>query len=211
MAKIDAQRSSPELEVKPRRFRQEDIEQSVISRFEEQTIRYAQKNAVVSKNFRWTYSDLNSQANRIARTLASLELSENCRVALLFEHDAPMIAAMFATLKACRAYVPLDLFFPKDRLAYMLRDSRAKVIVTNGRNLELARSIAAPGIRILNVDELECSLPASNLNLNISPNSLAYVLYTSGSTGNPKGVMQTHRNVLHHIRVWTNVLLPWST
>jgi amino acid adenylation domain-containing protein len=133
---------------------------------------------------------------------ADLRTSE--RIALLFEHDAPMVAGLLGVLKAGKVYVPLDPQYPIARLRYMLADSGSKVIVTNGENLSLAHQLASDKIAIINIEELETKPTAAQVS--ISPNTVAYILYTSGSTGRPKGVIQTHRNVLHFIRIYTNNL-----
>src|SRR5712692_9160193 len=103
-----------------------------------------------------------------------------------------MIAAMLGALKAGKTYVPLDPNYPEERLAYIIEHSQASVLLTNNANMALARR--------LNSGDRQFDLPV------VSGDRLAYILYTSGSTGQPKGVMQNHRNVLHFIRVYTNNL-----
>ena len=88
----------------------------------------------------------------------------------------------------------------------MLEDSQANLIIADDKNLPLAREWAQNGRQVLNIDELDASAPRENLGLTISPDTFAYVVYTSGSTGQPKGVIQNHRNVLHQIMTYTNAL-----
>jgi non-ribosomal peptide synthetase component F len=112
---------------------------------------------------------------------------------------------MLGVLKAGKFYVPLDPFYPRARIEYMLEDSQASVLVTNDGNLALARELANRiRCELLNVDELDATCSVAEPDVGISPDSLAWILYTSGSTGQPKGVMQTHRNVLHDIMNYTN-------
>jgi amino acid adenylation domain-containing protein len=186
-------------------FQQEEIEQSIASRFESQVDRYSDKTAIKTKTHQWSYGKLNHKANQIAATIVKLSSGREQRVGLLFEHDGPMIAAILGTLKSGATYIPLETFHPADRISYMLQDSQATAIVTDSGSMPLARSLSSGKLPLINVDEIDGSntlAPASP----ISPDTLAYILYTSGSTGTPKGVMQNHRNVLRHIRNYTNSL-----
>ncbi len=86
----------------------------------------------------------------------------------------------------------------------MAADCEPTLVVTNGQNLRLARELVKNDQELINVDELDPSLPAENPRSCISPDALAWILYTSGSTGRPKGVIQNHRNTLNEIRTHTN-------
>jgi len=186
------------------RFEQSEIEQPIAKRFEAQVRKYPARIAVKTTNHEWTYAELNAKANQIAHSILELCGDDEARIALLFAHDAPMIAGMLGVLKAGKTYVPLDPSYPVERLANLLQDSQAVALVTTEKNLEVGRQLT--GVHVLNVDTLDSSVTSSDLNLTIDPRQLAYILYTSGSTGRPKGVMQSHRNVLHFIRAYTNNL-----
>jgi amino acid adenylation domain-containing protein len=162
--------------------------------------------AVRTKNDEWTYDALNRTANRAAKRVLALCESGEDRIGLLFEHGAQMIAAIFAVLKAGKTYVPLDPSLPAKRISYMLEDSQVTTILTNNTNLAQAKLLCKNTMQIFNIDDIDSSTFADNVNLTISPDAVAYILYTSGSTGYPKGVMQIHRNVLHHIRNYVNGL-----
>jgi amino acid adenylation domain-containing protein len=185
-------------------FAKNEIEQSIGARFESQTSKHPHRVAVKSSRYEWSYEELNRRANCIARAILAARGDGEERIALLFEHDAPMIAGMLGALKTGKTYVPLDPSYPRERLAFMLKDSQAGTLLTNDQNLELGRQLPGNSVQLINIDHLTatepCDTPA------VSPERLAYILYTSGSTGNPKGVLQNHRNVLHHIRVYTNNL-----
>jgi amino acid adenylation domain-containing protein len=210
-AKTD-QDSSPSIEsrlVRPNNpfteFNQEEMEQSIAERFTRQAAMYPGRIAVKSKNHEWTYQDLDRAVDSVAQLILRSRGAGEERIALLFEHDAPMIAGMLGALQAGKTYVPLDPHHPAERLRQIVEHSEATALLTNSKNLALARELAIDGVQLINIDVVDASaariaLPA------IEPDRLAYILYTSGSTGQPKGVMQNHRNVLHYIRVYTNNL-----
>ena len=187
-------------------FRKEDIEQSIPGRFEQQVKQFPDHIAVRTRHHQWTYSELNQTANQIARRILRLCDRGDERIALLLDHNAAMIAGIFGVLKAGKSYVPLDAAHPKARLSYILEDSQAGAILTNTGNLAFAKTLSNGTVELIDMDEIVAGTPTSNPNLPISPETLAYILYTSGSTGQPKGVMQNHCNVLHHIRNYTNRL-----
>jgi amino acid adenylation domain-containing protein len=183
----------------------QDIEQSITDRFAAQVARYPEHVAVKTRNHVWSYAELNATVNRIAGAIVGSRGPSEERVALLFEHDAPMVAGMLASLQAGKTYVPLDPHHPVERLAQIVEHSESTALLTNNQNFSLARQLVKPGLQLINVDAL--SEKASTVEFpKVEADRLAYILYTSGSTGQPKGVMQNHRNVLHYIRVYTNNL-----
>jgi len=185
-------------------FRGEDVEQSVSSRFEKQVQKYGQRLAVKRDEHELSYHQLNQLANQIGHSIiAKCAKQAPQAVGILLDNDESMIAAILGVLKTGRAYVPLDPSFPQERLAYYLSDSRANLIVTNDLYRPLAIELALFGHQILNIDhidQLERSLPTTNLDIRVTPEACAYIYYTSGSTGRPKSVYNNHRNLLHHIR-----------
>ena len=113
---------------------------------------------------------------------------------------------MLGALKAGKTYIPLDPHYPAQRLAYMLEDSQASLIVTSDTQAGLAQKLAGNRLHLINIDRLDAGVPDINPRHLFTPDTLAYILYTSGSTGQPKGVMQNHHNVLHFIKAYTNNL-----
>ncbi len=181
------------------------LERSVGARFEEQARRHASRIAVRGRRHAWTYGELDRRANRLAHALVARGAAGG-RVALLLGHDAPMMAGILGVLKAGCAYVPLDPFYPRERLVAVVADAQASTLVTESRHAPLAGELAPGGVEILDVDDPGPAARDDDPGVVVSPDALAYLLYTSGSTGRPKGVMQTHRNLLHHIRVYTDNL-----
>ncbi|MGH8720286.1 MAG: non-ribosomal peptide synthetase, partial [Burkholderiales bacterium] len=206
LTKAEANATSRSNEVRPTQafseFGADAIEQSLPQRFEQQARNRANRLAIKTRTHEWSYEELNRVANRAAHALLRSRGSGAERVALLLDHDAPMIAAVLGVLKTGKSYVPLDPTYPRERLAYMLADAQSEVLLTNSANLALAKSLNH--VQLFNIDALDS--PVSNVDVPVSPDAIAYTLYTSGSTGQPKGVMQTHRNVLHFIRAYTNNL-----
>src|SRR3989337_270563 len=114
-------------------FKKEEIEQSIPDRFEQQVAKYPNRIAVKTRNHTLTYDALNKGANRVARAILAQRGDGNEPIALLLENDASMIAGILGVLKAGKIYVPLDPSLPSARLAYILEDSQAALVLTNTR------------------------------------------------------------------------------
>ena len=185
------------------RFERTEIEQSVCERFEKQVGKYPDRMAVKSKNCRLTYDELNRAANRVARAILAVCGEREEQIALLFEHGAGAVIGMMGVLKAGKCYVAVDPSYPRARIQYILEDSQPSVIVTNSRNRALAGELAGAAA-IINIDELDAGVSDADLKLHISPGSRYAIYYTSGTTGQPKGVIYAHRNALHHAMNQTN-------
>lgn len=159
--------------------------------------------AVVSAEGQLTYHELNARANRLAHTLRELGVGEESLVGLCVERSLALVVGLLAILKAGGAYVPLDPTYPTERLAFMLEDAQAAVLLTQQH---LIAQLPAGAARIICLDADPVPLAeqaAENLSLPGRPEQLAYVIYTSGSTGRPKGVQIPHRAL-------TNVLTAMS-
>ena len=197
---------APLLLREPDGFAEADTAQSIAARFASVAARHPERTAIRGAGGSWTYAELDRAANRIANALLALPRTEPGHTALLFPPDAPMLAGLLGTLKAGRAYIPLDPAHPQRRLADILRGSRADTLLVDAALLDLARAIAPEGCRILCPDEIQEDAPAHDPRREIAADAAAYILYTSGSTGAPKGVVQSQRNVLRHIRNYTRSL-----
>ena len=187
-------------------FRKEEIEQSVPARFEEQVRRYPGRLAVRTARHELTYDALNRAANRVARAILERRGQGAEPIALLLEHDAPLIAAILGVMKAGKFYVPMDPSYPEARNRFILEDSGAGVVLTDDRNLPIAAALAGRKTPVLDVGAIASTpgVPADDPGLAIASSANAYVIYTSGSTGRPKGVLQLHRNLLHNMMKYTN-------
>ena len=183
-------------------FPADAVERSLTESFEEQARRFPWRLAVRTRRYALTYAELDALANRIAHAILRERGEGEEAIALLFDHDALVVAAILGTLKAGKFYLPLDPSYPRARLDYTLRDSEAGLILTDARNLARALELAGDGAPVVNVEVL--AGPAVTPVPRSGPGGLAFLLYTSGSTGQPKGITQSHRNVLHEVMHYTN-------
>jgi amino acid adenylation domain-containing protein len=142
-----------------------------------------------------TYADLNAQANRLAHRLRRLGAGPESRVAVCLERSPDLVTALLGVLKSGAAYVPLDPGYPADRLAWVLADSRAAVLLTQS---SLLGALPVHEARALALDEVDLAgESAADPAPWAEPDSPAYVIYTSGSTGRPKGVVVRQRSVVN--------------
>ncbi len=164
--------------------------------FEAQVERTPNNIAVVCEGECLTYAQLNERANKLAHHLRRLGVGPDVLVGLCMERSLNLVVAILGILKAGGAYLPLDLAYPKERLAFMLADSQAPVLLTEQLLLDRLPQHQAQVI-CLDADwERIAQESAANLSNETRVENLAYVIYTSGSTGRPKGVLVNHANVV---------------
>ncbi len=169
-------------------------EASLQTLFEAQVERTPQATALIDGPQQRTYAELNARANRIAHRLTALGVGSGVPVALALDRSALLIEAILGIVKAGGVYVPLDLDAPVERLAFMLNDTGAKVVL--GRRPWLDR-LGETEATVIGLDENDPNdrEPETNPPVTASGGSTAYVMYTSGSTGRPKGIEIPHRSV----------------
>jgi amino acid adenylation domain-containing protein len=172
--------------------------------FEAQAARTPDALAVASQGVWLTYRELEQRANQLARHLRTLGVGPEVRVGVCLDRSADLVVGLLAVLKAGGAYVPLDPEYPEQRLAFILEDSAASLVLTQERWLGVLpkiTEIAGRRVLVLDRDEVPAS-PCRPLERWCSAGSLAYLIYTSGSTGRPKAVAIVHRSVVSLLR-WT--------
>jgi amino acid adenylation domain-containing protein len=141
-----------------------------------------------------TYSQLNSTANNLAQLLIELGVGPESTVGIILERSIDTVVSIVAILKAGGAYVPLDSLYPEERIIYMLEDANCKALVTLTSQKPNIPHLKIPTIFLDDISP--CISGISNPITEVKQDNLAYIMYTSGSTGNPKGVLITHANVL---------------
>ncbi|MHA7839399.1 MAG: MupA/Atu3671 family FMN-dependent luciferase-like monooxygenase, partial [bacterium] len=174
-----------------------DRSQTIHALFEAQAARTPERTAVVFEGDRASYAELDRRANQLAHHLVGLGIGPDALVGLYVERSVDMLVSMLGVLKAGGAYVPLDPAYPADRIEYMIQDSGATVVVTQGKLLDRIPASDAVLVAVdRDADEIGQRSPQPP-SIPMDPSHLAYVIYTSGSTGKPKGVMVEHRNVVN--------------
>jgi amino acid adenylation domain-containing protein len=159
--------------------------------------------AAVHGDRRWTYRELNARANRLGRALMARNLPREAVVTVVMERNLDWMASVLAIWKAGLTYLPLEPHFPPGRMATAIsRAESALVLTERGSTTTLDQAVdTLPAVRRLFVDEVYAEGHADgNLGVAVDPDQLAYVLFTSGSTGEPKGAMCEHAGMLNHIQ-----------
>src|SRR5262249_42325742 len=142
-----------------------------------------------------TYRELNETANRLAHCLITRGVAAGDRVAILMSHDAPAIAAVLGALKAGAIVMACDPGDPPSRLQMLVDDAEPGVVVTDVHNRHLVPASRLPRLSVLNFESETMKGPVDNAPIEIAPGQTAFLTYTSGTTGRPKGVMQIHRQL----------------
>lgn len=164
--------------------------------FEAQAERTPDQVALTYETQSLTYEELNRRANRLAHMLREKGVGPDVIVGLCLDRSLELVICLVGILKTGGAYLPIDLAYPKDRLAFMLEDAEAPFLVTQSK---LAKELPLHQAQIICVDDPDLSkfsaYPTSNLVNHATADTLAYVIYTSGTTGKPKGALISHGNV----------------
>ena len=167
--------------------------------FENQAATRPLEIAIIFQNDAITYEELNQRSNQLAHYLISKGAQPDQLVGLCVDRGIDMVVGLLGILKAGAAYLPMDPMFPRDRLAYMLSDASAPLLVTS---LELIDTFPQYSGEIILIDSQWTQIEqheGRNPLTSVNPSNLAYVIYTSGSTGKPKGVQLEHSSVVNFL------------
>ncbi|WP_366294821.1 amino acid adenylation domain-containing protein [Paenibacillus sp. AN1007] len=170
---------------------------TMIEWFESTAKRMPNQTALVCGEDRWSFSELNTKANRLAKMLLENGFEEGSRIAgIVMENRPETIAAVLAVFKAGGAYLPIDPEFPQERMKFMLADCGAQFLLTYASDLFAAETAD----QLFLLDHLKTTEGLEkNLYIPVKEDDLAYLIYTSGTTGIPKGVMIEHRNLVNYV------------
>lgn len=176
--------------------------------FEQQVEQSPDAVALVFEGRQCTYSELNMRANQLAHSLQSRGIGPDTPVGLCLERSCELVIGILGILKAGGAYVPLNPEYPKDRLAFILQDIQAPLLLTQQRLIE---RLPVQDIPLLVLDNEWSTIAAQsvgNPEVPLYTDNLAYVIYTSGSTGIPKGIAMPHAPLVN-VFTWQQRLAPF--
>ena len=183
---------------------------TIPGRFAQIVAGHAGRIAIAAPDAEWTYAELDRRSHFIAGEILSRLGESSAPVVLLMEHSALLISGILGALKAGKIYLALDPSQPRQRLAAMIADSQARLLLTDGENAATANSFSSGQIQVWEIAG-DFAVPSINASFSgVSPETGAWLMYTSGSTGTPKGVWQNHSGVIHHADVYSELiqLLP---
>jgi len=154
--------------------------------------------AVIHDSGQLTYREFNARANQLAHYLRARGIGPSVRVGLCLQPGLDFAVAVLAVLKSGGACVPLDPKYPQERLAYMLQDVQARLVITEKGMLPEAAQAGCELLLLADQSEQLSRQPRINPDSGASPSDVAYVIYTSGSTGKPRGVLLTHAGLVNY-------------
>ncbi len=174
-------------------------DQCVHELFERQVERSPEAIAVVSGSAQFTYRELNSRANQLARFLKRFGVGPDSLVGLCVDRSPEMVVGMLGILKAGASYLPMDPSYPSERLSFMLKDANVFVLLTQAHLLDSLPQHNGPRLSLDSDWDIIAKERTENCTSRVTPSNRAYVIYTSGSTGQPKGVMIPHRGLVNYL------------
>ncbi|MBE7174329.1 MAG: amino acid adenylation domain-containing protein, partial [Williamsia sp.] len=173
---------------------------TVVALFEEQVARKTDQTALVYQEQELSFQQLNERANQLAHYLIASGIKREARVVVCLDRSPALIVTLLGILKAGGAYVPVDAGYPAERIAMLLEDSRAALIISSTELQEKLPAGFALQTVLIDADwPFISSQDAANPQIDIAPDQLAYLIYTSGSSGKPKGVMVEHHNLSNYL------------
>jgi len=184
-------------------------DQTILSLFDEQVRRTPRQAAYLQGDVSLSYAELNARANQLARYLLQAGVAPGAPVGLCIKRSLEAVTALLAILKAGGTYVPLDPAYPLQRQEYMLKNSGVRVLVGMSATLEALAQLCERPIFLDREADAIAGQSTEDLPHHLSPESPLYILYTSGSTGQPKGVVGTHRAALNRFS-WMWQVIPFE-
>ena len=176
-----------------------DRSQTVVSLIEEQAKKTPNAIAISYEGTRLSYLELEERSNQLAHYLVSeYEVSNNDLIALLMDRSELMFIGILGVLKTGSAYVPIDPDYPVSRKEFILKDTQAKVLLTQSDYI-FDLSYYSGNLFAIDLQLSGLTNPTDSPSIDISSSDLVYIIYTSGSTGNPKGVLVSHENLMHSL------------
>src|SRR6185503_9687598 len=178
-------------------FPRSALVRSIPARFADQVARHGSRSAIWTRETSLTYEELDLASSRVADALLETLGAAPRPVAILLAQGAPLVIAILGVLKAGKPYVPLDPRSAHSRLVTVLGHARPGLCLLDREHAAFGPTIDGLGVRSMEVESIATPRPAPAPRVEIPAEATAYIYYTSGSTGEPKGVFDTHRNVLH--------------
>ncbi|MCX8074373.1 MAG: amino acid adenylation domain-containing protein [Clostridia bacterium] len=173
-----------------------DSNTNIKTLFESQVLKNNSNIAIEFKEESITYEEFNNCANNISKTLMDMGITKNDVVGICLSRTPKLIETIFAVIKLGAIYLPIDPEYPINRISYMIENSSAKITIVDDISNEKLSNINA---KTLNINNVKKDNLIQNINIDISPNDVMYIMYTSGSTGNPKAVMIEHKSVVNYV------------
>lgn len=196
---LDAAEKNKLLQLFNRTEKVYEADKTVVDLFENKVEQHPDQIALVFEQTALTYRELNEQVNRLAHYLRSIGVGCDVPVPLCIGRSLEMVVSVLAILKAGGAYVPLDPAYPPERIAYMIKDSGARVVICSEEYLQLVQAASEETV-IVNREAFQSLIhkqSSDNPTRITGPEQLVYIIYTSGSTGQPKGVAMEHKALVN--------------
>ena len=181
-------------------FTPEDVNQTIPQLLARMIERYPERLASKDPLRSYTFTELDRGANQVAQAVLQAGGAGNEPVPYIFFMDSRRSPAAHGILRAGKPVIPIDAADAPDRLAYLISDAGARVVVTCDEMVATVASLAPAGCRVINLDEVLAGNVADSVLEPSAPTDIAALLYTSGSTGQPKGVINSHRAMLARLR-----------
>ena len=189
-----------------RRFPERETEQTIPQRFSQQVAQYPNSTAIKTLTSSISYQELDRLSNQVANAVLHQSPGTSNTVVLLFEQSADSIITILGVLKAGKIYISLDPSAEITDLRSIIEDCEPEVIISTEKLRNLAETLQSGSLGVLTLEATHDFSSQRSTPKELSPDSPAYIFYTSGSTGPPKGVVDSHRNVLHNVLRYTNNL-----